>query len=72
MAAALGVPVVSPFGASDARRNGPLGDRVKSIQRRDPPCIPCWKTECAWNEPLACLSHISVKRVYQTCLPFLD
>lgn len=71
MAAALGVPVVSPFGASDARRNRPLGSSSRTIQLKNPPCIPCWKTECAWKEPLACLTHISVDRIYKLCAPSL-
>lgn len=72
MAGALGIPVVSPFGASDAKRNRPLGSRGETIQLDEPPCIPCWKTECAWKEPLACLTHISVDRVYGACAALLD
>ncbi len=72
MAAALGVPVVSPFGASDALRNGPLGARVETVQLEKPACIPCWKTECSWNEPLACLKNISVQDLYDACETFID
>jgi len=72
MAAALGIPVVSPFGASDAKRNRPLGTRGETLQLDDPPCIPCWKTECTWKEPLACLTHITVDRVYGACTELLD
>lgn len=71
MAAALGIPVVSPFGGSDARRNRPLGAPGQTIQLDDPPCVPCWKTRCEWREPLACLTHIKVDRVASACEPFL-
>lgn len=71
MAAALGIPVVSPFGASDAKRNRPLGAEGETLQLAEPPCIPCWQTECTWKEPLACLTHISVDRVYGACAGLL-
>lgn len=71
MAAALGIPVISPFGASDAKRNRPLGSAGETFQLDDPPCIPCWKTRCEWHEPLACLKHISVNWIEKACEPFL-
>lgn len=70
MAAALGVPVVSMFGGSDAKRNGPIGSPGEVIQLDSPPCVPCWKTQCDWKEPLACLTGITVERVYRACEPF--
>lgn len=71
LAAALGVPVVSPFGASDAKRNGPWGAASRVIQLSDPPCIPCWKTSCAYAEPLACLKRITLEQVAALCLEAL-
>jgi ADP-heptose:LPS heptosyltransferase len=72
MAGALGVPVVSMFGGSDARRNGPLGSPSEVIQLDEPECIPCWKTRCEWREPLACLKGIGVERVFDACRRFVS
>lgn len=66
-AAALGVPTVAIFGASDPIRNGPWGERTRVIQLTEPECIPCWKTKCTWSEPLACLKGIDVNRVMAAC-----
>lgn len=71
-AAALGVPTLGLYGASDAKRNGPWGPQSRSIQLDEPPCIPCWKTYCAWDEPLACLTHIHVTRVRDLCFKMLE
>lgn len=71
-AAALGVPTLGLYGASDSKRNGPWGERSRAIQLTDPPCIPCWRTWCDWEEPLACLTHIAVGRVTAECLKLLE
>lgn len=70
-AAALGVPSVGIFGASDPIRNGPWGEHTRVIQLTEPKCIPCWKTQCAWSEPLACLNGIAVDRILGECLKVL-
>ena len=71
LAAALGIPTLGIYGASDAKRNGPWGAHCAVIQRDDPPCVPCWRTHCDWEEPLACLTHISVETVRDECLRLL-
>lgn len=72
LATALGVPAVALFGASDAKRNAPLGAPTEVIQLDTPPCIPCWQTRCTWKEPLACLTHIQVERVEAACGRLLE
>lgn len=67
-AAALGVPTVALYGASDPARNGPWGPRVTILQAREPPCVPCWQTRCRWPEPLACMKSLSVDRVLEAAL----
>lgn len=70
LATALGVRCVALFGPSSGERNGPLGSPgsdVRLIQLTEPACIPCWKTECSWSEPLACMKGISVDRVFEAC-----
>jgi lipopolysaccharide heptosyltransferase I len=72
LAAALDVPTLGLYGASDARRNGPWGKRSRSIQLTSPPCIPCWQTNCEYEpEPLACLKGIEVERARRLCLELL-
>ncbi len=71
-AAALDVPTIALYGASDSRRNGPWGEVHEIIQLQMPPCIPCWKTRCNWNEPLACLTQIGVERVAQACRRLIE
>jgi len=75
-AAALGVPTLGIYGASDPRRNGPWGVRSRSIQidpqSGGPPCIPCWKTRCRWHEPLACLNGLAESRVWEICVTMLE
>lgn len=59
MAALLGVPTIAIFGASDGQRNAPWPPgNVTVVQRRDLPCVPCWKTEC----PLTGDAHLQCLR----------
>ena len=83
LASALGVPCVALFGPSDGERNGPLiaassakkmaapDSATRVIQLGEPECIPCWKTKCAWDEPLACMKGIGVDRVFEACAELL-
>jgi heptosyltransferase-1 len=66
LAAALGVPCVSPHGGSDPIRNGPFGDEHLSlaVSKDVVPCVPCWRTTCNFTEHLACLTKLSVDTVF--------
>ena len=66
LAAALGVPVLSYFGASDARRNRPYSPSAITIQKTHIPCVPCWKTRCRYKDKrrLVCLKSISAAELY--------
>ena len=55
MAAALGVPVVAIFGASDPARNGPYGEG-HLVLYHDIECRPSWKTTC---DHLKCLRELT-------------
>lgn len=74
IAAAFGVPTLSFFGASDAKRNRPYGDHCITIQNTEIPCIPCWKTRCRFQDArrLACLSSIAVGDLYDSALRLLE
>jgi heptosyltransferase-2 len=66
IAAALGVPVVVPWGPSDLPRNAPLGDRHAVLFKRLP-CSPCYRMPGDSKVHLCgdrqCLSQISVDDV---------
>ena len=66
LAAALGVPVLSYFGASDARRNRPYSPSAITIQKTHIHCVPCWKTRCRYKDKrrLVCLKSISAAELY--------
>lgn len=62
LAAALGLPCVSPHGGSDWIRNGPFGPRCVSLAvgKEAVPCVPCWRTTCNFDRRLACLEMLGV------------
>lgn len=74
IAAAMGIPVVSFFGSSDARRNHPYGKRTVTIQKTKIPCVPCWKTRCPikGERHLACLKTITSDELLQASLRLLE
>jgi len=49
IAAALQVPVLAVFGASDSKRNRPYGKHCVTLQKFEIPCVPCWKTHCQYK-----------------------
>lgn len=58
VAAALGKPVVAPFGPTEPRRTGPYG-QVEQCLGLSLPCVPCMSPRCHWKEPIACLRGIT-------------
>lgn len=70
LAAALGIPCVAVFGASDPRRNGPYGPAHRIVASA-PPCQPCWKMRCTRGD-LACLRAIEPAQVLAGCAELLD
>jgi len=61
LAAAVGIPCVALFGATDPRRNGPYG--VPSRTLTFPlDCAPCWKTDCPL-EHRRCLADLAPETV---------
>jgi heptosyltransferase II len=63
VAAALGTPVVTPFGSTSPELTGPglPGDPRHRLLRSDAPCSPCFRRECPID--LRCLTGIGVERV---------
>src|SRR5262249_37720017 len=59
-AAALGVPVVSVWGATSAERSAPFGSEARAIVGRAP-CAPCFLTTCPIDR--VCMQAIDVDAV---------
>jgi heptosyltransferase-2 len=68
VAAALGTPVVVPFGSTSPELTGPglPGDARNHLLKSDAPCSPCFLRECPID--FRCLNGISVERVVEAVL----
>ena len=72
VAAALGTPVVVPFGSTSPELTGPglPGDRRHRLLKSDAPCSPCFLRECPID--FRCLNGISVERVVEAVIQTLN
>jgi lipopolysaccharide heptosyltransferase I len=59
MAAALGKPLVTPYGPTDPGRTGPYG-REESVVRLNLPCMPCYSRTCSH---VSCMKWLEVEAV---------
>ena len=68
VAAALGTPVVVPFGSTSAALTGPgwPGDPRHRLLLTDAPCAPCFRRECPVD--FRCLNGLAVERVVAAVL----
>ena len=68
VAAALGTPVVVPFGSTSPELPGPglPGDPRHRLLKSDAPCSPCFRRECPID--FRCMSSIGVERVVDAVL----
>jgi heptosyltransferase-2 len=68
VAAALGTPVVVPFGSTSPELTGPglPGDARHRLLRANAPCSPCFLRECPID--FRCMTGIAVERVVQGVL----
>ena len=68
VAAALGTPVVVPFGSTSPELTGPglPGDRRHRLLKSDAPCSPCFLRECPID--FRCMNGIRVERVVEAVL----
>jgi heptosyltransferase-2 len=71
VAAALGTPVVVPFGSTSPELTGPglPGDAQNRLLKSDAPCSPCFLRECPID--FRCLNGISVERVVEAVLQII-
>jgi lipopolysaccharide heptosyltransferase II len=68
VAAALGTPVVVPFGSTSPELTGPglPGDPRHRLLKSDVPCSPCFLRECPID--FRCMNGINVERVVEAVL----
>lgn len=68
VAAALGTPVVVPFGSTSPELTGPglPGDPRHQLIQSDAPCSPCFLRECPID--FRCMNGISVDRVVEAVI----
>ena len=68
VAAALGTPVVVPFGSTSPELTGPglPGDPRHRLLKSDAPCSPCFLRECPID--FRCMKGISVERVVEAVI----
>jgi heptosyltransferase II len=71
VAAALGTPVVVPFGSTSPELTGPgvPGDARNRLLKSDAPCSPCFLRECPID--FRCMNGISVECVVEAVLQFI-
>jgi heptosyltransferase II len=63
LAAAVGTPTVSMWGAGDPSITGPLGTGNRVLRHPELSCVPCTKNECPLVVKNQCLSLITVDEV---------
>lgn len=69
VAAGLGIPTVTMFGATDPERTSPSGKQVKVLYK-PASCSPCLQRECnTMGHP--CMGNILPEMVLDACLSFL-
>src|SRR5260370_37489079 len=68
VAAALGTPVVVPFGSTSPELTGPglPGDPRQRLLTSDAPCSPCFRRVCPID--FRCMTGISVESVVEAVL----
>ncbi len=68
VAAALGTPVVVPFGSTSPELTGPglSGDSRHRLLKSDAPCAPCFLRECPID--FRCMNGISADRVVEAAV----
>ncbi len=71
VAAAMGVPTVAFFGPTDPKRHAPPVKNIVTLSRHLQ-CQPCYDGICKEEDKQACLTHIPVDEVFETCQRFLS
>ncbi|MEL7239557.1 MAG: glycosyltransferase family 9 protein [Planctomycetota bacterium] len=68
LAAALGRPLVAPFGPTSAVRTGPFG-RQTGVVRLDIVCSPCFKRNCVHQ---TCMASLTPDVIFERCIAAME
>lgn len=70
LAAAIGTPVIVPFGSTSPEMTGPTYSPRAQIVRAAPPCAPCFRRECPID--LRCMSDIAISQIVEAVNTIID
>jgi heptosyltransferase-2 len=70
LAAAVGTPVIVPFGSTSPELTGPIFSPDAQIIRAPVPCAPCFRRECPID--LRCLNGIQTEKVVEAALAIVQ
>jgi heptosyltransferase II len=70
LAAAVGTPLIVPFGSTSPELTGPSFSPAAQILRASTPCAPCFRRECPID--LRCLNDIKISQVIEAARRILD
>ena len=70
LAAAVGTPLIVPFGSTSPELTGPIFSPTAQIVRTPVPCAPCFRRECPID--LRCLNGIQTAQVVEAARRILD
>lgn len=63
IAAALGRPLTAIYGPTTPGQTGPYGNAAGVLQSAQTPCVPCMRSVCRHNLPLACMWDVTPAQV---------
>ncbi|MEP6662759.1 MAG: lipopolysaccharide heptosyltransferase II [Verrucomicrobiota bacterium] len=69
IAAALGTPIVVPFGSTSPELTGPTPSKRNVVLQSNVPCSPCFLRECPID--FRCMKSIETSEVVRSCLSLL-
>jgi len=70
LAAAVGTPLVVPFGSTSPELTGPNFSPTAQVVRKPVSCAPCFRRECPID--MRCLNDISIEQVIEAARRILD
>lgn len=70
LAAAVGTPVIVPFGSTSPELTGPGPGPAIKILRVPPPCAPCFRRDCPID--LRCLQEVKTAQAVEAAREILD
>ena len=70
LAAAIGTPVIVPFGSTSPQLTGPIFSSTAQVLQANVPCAPCFLRECPID--FRCMNGIETSQVVEAARHILD